>query len=80
MPKDSTVEKFADLKTLKIGVQSATTGDDASQKLVGKNNPNVKCFESMPLAFQELEGGGVDAVIGDNGVVVNYIKTILSKG
>ena len=74
VPSNSKVEKFADLKALKIGVQSATTGDEISQQLVGKNNPNVKRFESMPLAFQELEGGGVDAVVGDNGVVVNYVK------
>ncbi|KAF3997571.1 basic amino acid ABC transporter substrate-binding protein [Glaciimonas immobilis] len=74
VPIISGVKQFADLKTLKIGVQSATTGDEASQRLVGKNNPNVKRFESMPLAFQELDGGGVDAVVGDNGVVVNYVK------
>ncbi len=79
VPIDSKVENFADLKTLKIGVQSATTGDELSQKLVGKNNPNVKRFESMPLAFQELDGGGVDAVVGDNGVVVNYAKNNSSK-
>ncbi|MQR01827.1 basic amino acid ABC transporter substrate-binding protein [Glaciimonas soli] len=74
VPNDSKVESFADLKNLKIGVQSATTGDELSQKLVGKNSPNVKRFESMPLAFQELDGGGVDAVVGDNGVVVNYTR------
>lgn len=74
VPLNSKVEKFVDLKTLKIGVQSATTGDETAQRLVGKNNPNVKRFESMPLAFQELDGGGVDAVVGDNGVVVNYVK------
>lgn len=79
VPLNSKVDKFADLKTLKIGVQSATTGDEASQQLVGKNNPNVRRFESMPLAFQELEGGGVDAVVGDNGVVVNYVKNNAAK-
>ncbi|MGS0742159.1 transporter substrate-binding domain-containing protein [Glaciimonas sp. GG7] len=79
VPLSSIVEKFADLKTLTIGVQSATTGDEASQQLLGKNSPHVKRFESMPLAFQELEGGGVDAVVGDNGVVVNYIKNNAGK-
>lgn len=74
LPSNSKVAKFEDLKTSKIGVQSATTADVAAQNLVGKNSPNVKRFESMPLAFQELEGGGVDAVIGDNGVVTNFVK------
>lgn len=72
--KDSKVTKFEDLKSQKIGVQNATTADDAAQNLVGKNSANVKRFESMPLAFQELAGGGVDAVIGDNGVVTNFVK------
>jgi polar amino acid transport system substrate-binding protein len=74
LPSSSKVARFEDLKTLKIGVQSATTADEAAQNLVGKNSPSVKRFESMPLAFQELEGGGVDAVIGDNGVVTNFVK------
>lgn len=77
--QSSKVTKFEDLKSLKIGVQSATTADEAAQKLVGKNSASVKRFESMPLAFQELEGGGVDAVIGDNGVVTNFVKNNPTK-
>ncbi|MFC5476105.1 basic amino acid ABC transporter substrate-binding protein [Paraherbaspirillum soli] len=79
VPQDSKVAKFEDLKPMKIGVQSATTADEAAQNLVGKNSPSVKRFESMPLAFQELEGGGVDAVVGDNGVVTNYVKNNPTK-
>ena len=30
-------------------------------------------FESTPLALKELEAGGVDAVVADNGVVINYV-------
>lgn len=69
----STVTKFDDLKTLKVGVQTGTTGDEAVTKLQGKNSQNVKRFESTPLALKELEAGGVDAVVADNGVVVNYV-------
>jgi polar amino acid transport system substrate-binding protein len=79
LPKNSKVTKFENLKSLKIGVQSGTTADEAAQNLVGKNSPNVKRFESMPLSFQELEGGGVDAVIGDNGVVTNFVKNNPAK-
>ncbi|WP_410500207.1 basic amino acid ABC transporter substrate-binding protein [Chitinibacter sp. S2-10] len=71
--QNSKVVKLADLKSKKIGVQTGTTGDEAAQKLLGKTNPNIKRFESAPLALQELQNGGVDAVIADNGVVVNYI-------
>jgi polar amino acid transport system substrate-binding protein len=69
----SKVAKFDDLKKLKVGVQTGTTGDEAVTKLLGKTNTNIKRFESTPLALKELEAGGVDAVVADNGVVVNYV-------
>jgi polar amino acid transport system substrate-binding protein len=67
------IKTFADLKALKVGVQNATTGDEVVQKLQGKTSPNIKRFESTPLALKELESGGVDAVVADNGVVQHYI-------
>lgn len=69
----SKVTKFADLKKLKVGVQTGTTGDEAVGKLLGKTNTNIKRFESTPLALKELESGGVDAVVADNGVVIHYV-------
>jgi polar amino acid transport system substrate-binding protein len=69
----SKVAKFEDLKKLKVGVQTGTTGDEVVTKLLGKASTNVKRFESTPLALKELEAGGVDAVVADNGVVVNYV-------
>jgi polar amino acid transport system substrate-binding protein len=70
---NSKVSKFDDLKKLKVGVQTGTTGDEAVTKQQGKNSTNIKRFESTPLALKELEAGGVDAVVADNGVVVNYV-------
>jgi polar amino acid transport system substrate-binding protein len=69
----SKVAKFDDLKKLKVGVQTGTTGDEVVTKLLGKNSTNVKRFESTPLALKELESGGVDAVVADNGVVIHYV-------
>ena len=71
--ENSKVSKFDDLKKLKVGVQTGTTGDEVTSKLLGKTNTNVRRFESTPLALKELEAGGVDAVVADNGVVVNYV-------
>ena len=70
---NSKIAKFADLKKLKVGVQTGTTGDEAVTKLQGKTSANIKRFESTPLALKELEAGGVDAVVADNGVVINYV-------
>ena len=70
---NSKIAKFADLKKAKVGVQTGTTGDEAVTKLLGKTSTNIKRFESTPLALKELEAGGVDAVVADNGVVINYV-------
>ena len=69
----SKVTKFADLKKLKVGVQTGTTGDEAVSKLMGKTSTSIKRFESTPLALKELESGGVDAVVADNGVIAQYV-------
>ena len=76
---DSKVARFDDLKPLKVGVQTGTTGDEAISKLQGKNSGDIKRFESTPLALKELETGGIDAVVADNGVVVNYVKNNAGK-
>ncbi|MBC7954571.1 MAG: transporter substrate-binding domain-containing protein [Cytophagales bacterium] len=70
---NSKISKFDDLKKLKVGVQTGTTGDEVVSKLQGKTSTNIKRFESTPLALKELESGGVDAVVADNGVVINYV-------
>ena len=70
---DSKVTRFDDLKNLRVGVQTGTTGDETVSKLQGKNSTNIKRFESTPLALKELEAGGIDAVVADNGVVINYV-------
>jgi polar amino acid transport system substrate-binding protein len=72
--EDSKITKFDDLKSIKVGVQNATTGDEVVQKLQGKTSANIKRFESTPLALKELEAGGVAAVVADNGVVQHYIQ------
>jgi polar amino acid transport system substrate-binding protein len=70
---DSKVQKFTDLKSLVVGVQTGTTGDEAISKLQGKASTSIKRFESTPLALKELESGGVDAVVADNGVVIHHV-------
>lgn len=77
---DSKITKFNDLKKLKVGVQNGTTGDEVVTKLQGKSSTNIKRFESTPLALKELEAGGVEAVVADNGVIVNYVANNSGAG
>jgi polar amino acid transport system substrate-binding protein len=73
VPVNSKVTRFDDLKPLRVAVQTGTTGDEVASKLLGKANPKLKRFESTPLALKELESGGVDAVVADNGVIDHYV-------
>ena len=70
---DSKIARFDDLKKLQVGVQTGTTGDEVVSKLIGKTSTSIKRFESTPLALKELESGGVDAVVADNGVVIHHV-------
>ena len=70
----ASVKSFADLKERTAAVQAATSGDIVLQKLQGAESKNIKRFEAMPLAFKELESGGVDAVVGDSSVVSYYVQ------
>ncbi|PYF05953.1 amino acid ABC transporter substrate-binding protein (PAAT family) [Ureibacillus chungkukjangi] len=72
--EESDIESLQDIADKKIGVQMNTTGHFAAQDLQGKTSANIKPYETTPVAIQELINGTVDAVIGDNAVIIEYIK------
>lgn len=45
-----------------VAVQNGSTGQEALEKLMGKNNPAIK---KTPMSIQMLIGGQVDALVGD---------------
>ena len=72
--KGSGIQSFADLKNHTASVQTGTTGDLVLQKQQGATSANIKRFDTMPLALKELLTGGVDASVGDNGVIQNFVN------
>ncbi|MFC4184107.1 basic amino acid ABC transporter substrate-binding protein [Saccharococcus thermophilus] len=72
--ENSPIKNALDLKGKVIGVQNATTGQEAVEKLLGKDNKNIKKFENTVVAIMELLNGGVDAVVTDNAVANEYVK------
>ncbi|MGE7673531.1 basic amino acid ABC transporter substrate-binding protein [Lysinibacillus sp. NPDC094403] len=72
--EDSKVKSLADLKDKKISVQINATGHEAAKKLQGESSPNIMAFENQPVAIKEMLNGNVDATIGDNAVVYEYMK------
>jgi len=80
VPTASKITRFDELKNLRVAVQTGTTGDEAASKLMGKTNSKLRRFENTPLALKELESGGVDAVVADNGVIAHYVANNGSQG
>jgi glutamine transport system substrate-binding protein len=72
--KDSGFKTAIDIKDKKVAVQNGTTADQIMSKLMGKDNGNLRRFDSNTLAFMELDKGGVDAVVADIAIVREYLK------
>lgn len=71
---DSTVKSLQDLAGKKIGVVTGSTGDDVASRTFGKTSPNIRRFDTTPLIIAELAAFGVDAAIGDNGVIAYRVQ------
>lgn len=74
VPEGSDIKSAEDLKDKVVAVQAGTTGQEAVEGILGKNDKNMKQFENNNLAIMELTSGGADAVVADNTVVEEYVK------
>ena len=74
MPQSSNVKSLQDLAGKKVGVVTGSTGDDISSRAFGKTNPDIRRFESTPVVISELANSGLDAAIGDNGVIAFRVQ------
>ncbi|SFB95210.1 amino acid ABC transporter substrate-binding protein, PAAT family [Polaromonas sp. OV174] len=72
--KDSPIKGLKDLAGKKIGVVNGSTGDDIASREFGKTNPDIRRFESTPVVISELVNNGLDAAIGDNGVIAFRVQ------
>ncbi|WP_077620519.1 basic amino acid ABC transporter substrate-binding protein [Bacillus sinesaloumensis] len=72
IPEDSDIQTAQDLKGKVVAVQASTTGHFAVEKVLGEKHPDIKAFENNNLAILELDSGGADAVVADNGVIEYY--------
>lgn len=72
--RDSSVKNLKDLAGKKIGVVNGSTGDDIASREFGKTNPDIRRFESTPVVISELVNTGLDAAIGDNGVIAFRVQ------
>ncbi len=69
---DSSIQSVSDLKGKKIGAQLGTTQSDDAKKVKGAKVTTVK---DAKVLVETLKAGGLDAVILDDAVAENYVKT-----
>lgn len=74
VPSSSTVRTLQDLAGKKVGVVTGSTADDVASRTFGRTSPNIRRFDTTPLIIAELVAGGVDAAIGDNGVIAYRVQ------
>lgn len=72
--QNSSVKSLKDLAGKKIGVVNGSTGDDIASREFGKTSPDIRRFESTPVVISELMNNGLDAAIGDNGVIAFRVQ------
>ncbi|MFF5995248.1 basic amino acid ABC transporter substrate-binding protein [Lysinibacillus sp. KU-BSD001] len=78
--EDSKIESFEDLKDKKVSVQINTTGHIAAQELQGVASSNILAYENFSVALTEVLNGSSEAAIGDNAVILEYIKNNPDSG
>lgn len=76
---DSPIKSAEDLKGKSVGVQNGSTGQEAMEKLLGKNNENIKKFKNG-LHYMELTNGSIDAAVGDDTNNQAFIGQNADKG
>ncbi|MGQ9845484.1 MAG: transporter substrate-binding domain-containing protein [Caldisericia bacterium] len=70
---DNRINNENDLKGMVVGVQINTTGDFAAQEIPGIKE--IKRYDDIQQAFQDLEIGRIDAIINDLPVNAYFAST-----
>ena len=78
--EDSKIESYKQLKDKKIAAQINTTGHIAAQELQGVASSKILAYENFAVAIQEVMNGSAEAAIGDNAVVLDYLKNNPDSG
>lgn len=69
VPKTSTAVKLEDLKGEKVGAQIGTTGSFEIKKTEGVE---LKSYDEIGLAFEDMASGRISGVVCDTPVAANY--------
>jgi polar amino acid transport system substrate-binding protein len=73
--KASGINDLPDMKGKKLGVQTDTTGQAYAAKNKDANGFQVIVFDDLPTELTGLQSGRVDAVVNDNGPLLDFAKS-----
>lgn len=73
--KGSGIKGLEDLRGKKLGVQLATTGETYAEKNKKANGYETVQYEDLPLSVTAVQTKQVDAVINDNSVLTDFVKS-----
>ncbi|WCN38799.1 basic amino acid ABC transporter substrate-binding protein [Aneurinibacillus uraniidurans] len=80
VPEGSPVKSLKDVKDKRVGVQLSTTGALMAEGVLGKGSANLKQFDDLPSAMDDLYNKRIDAVIGDNVPMLTQMKKTNKSG
>ncbi|BAU27282.1 amino acid ABC transporter substrate-binding protein (PAAT family) [Aneurinibacillus soli] len=80
VPEGSPVKSLKDVKDKRVGVQLSTTGALIAEGVLGKGNVNLKQFDDLPSAMDDLYNKRIDVVIGDNVPMLTQMKKTNKPG
>ncbi|WP_240627345.1 basic amino acid ABC transporter substrate-binding protein [Thermoflavimicrobium daqui] len=76
LPKGSNVKTLKELNGKKIGVMAGTTGEEVVKNAFGKTYANLKGYDDVPGAVDDLQLKRLDAVVVDKAVAIDYLKKL----
>lgn len=70
---EDTIKTPADLEGLTVGVQFATTADEAATKQQEKTDFEILAFNDMTMCLAAMEAGSIDAIVADMSVAIDFV-------
>lgn len=78
VPNASVAKVLSDLKGKQVGAQIGTTGSFEINKVAGVN---LKAYDELGLAFEDMVAGRIDAIVCDTPIAANYaLQKVEYKG
>jgi len=73
-PDNTTIQTSGDLEGLTIGLQLATTADEAAEKQAAVTPFTIEKYDDIIQTFTAMQAGRLDAIVVDAAVAMDYVS------